>query len=101
MDPATCRDFPHPGSRLPLPACGSSGGRPSPRGGAGAGGRALWGHFPTQSPVTPVTRPGGWHQDEWSWKPVTCPRGGHRDEWSWPALLATRLLRTVLPSRHG
>lgn len=32
---------------------------------------------------------------------MTCPRGGHRDEWSWPALLATRLLRTVLPSRHG
>lgn len=26
MDPATCRGFPHPGSRLPLTACGSSGG---------------------------------------------------------------------------
>ena len=85
MDPATCRDFPHPGSRLPLPACGSSGEQPSPGGGAGAGGWAVGGDFLAQSPVTPLTRPGGWH-----W-----------DGWSWPALLAAHLLKTVLLSHHS
>lgn len=74
MDPATCR---LPASRLqaaPLTACGSSGG----------------GRVPEEE----------WGDTFHSKSSNTCdlPRGWHQDTWSWPALLATRLLRTVLLS---